>query len=136
MFNEHGGFNVTLQGDVLVVVVTGAWNAETAKAYQDVVQSSISSIKGKAWGLICNLSEWELCTPDCESMIIDLVTKCRHDGMRREAFICETDSVKLDLFYKRDKSDVSQVIVEQPQRRFFNNDQSAWQWLEAGGYGL
>ena len=135
MFNEHGGFNVSLKGDILVVVVTGAWNAETAKAYEDVVHRCVSAIKGKTWGLVCNLSEWELCTPDCELMIIDLVTKCRHSGMHREAFICETDSVKLDLFYKRDKKNISEVTVERQQRRFFNSNQAAWEWLKNEGYG-
>jgi len=37
MFNEHGSFNVTLEGDILLAVITGAWNSETAKAYKEKI---------------------------------------------------------------------------------------------------
>ena len=80
MFNQHGGFKVTLVGDIVLVVVTGAWNAETAKAYSEVFLEIISPIKDKPWGLISDVMEWELCTPDCELLIVQLSVECKRLG--------------------------------------------------------
>ncbi|WP_232787787.1 hypothetical protein [Paraglaciecola sp. MB-3u-78] len=52
MFNQHGDFNITLQGDILFVVVTGPWNAETANAYRAAILKTIEPGKGKLWGFM------------------------------------------------------------------------------------
>jgi hypothetical protein len=63
MFNEHGEFNVTIQGDILFAVVSGAWNLETAKAYRETMLKTIESANGNFLGLISNVNAWELCPP-------------------------------------------------------------------------
>jgi hypothetical protein len=52
MFNELGEFNVTLHNDILLAVVAGAWNAETANTYRDTILGILTPLKGNLWGLI------------------------------------------------------------------------------------
>ncbi|WP_293747196.1 hypothetical protein [uncultured Paraglaciecola sp.] len=137
MFNQHGGFKVTLVGDIVLVVVTGAWNAETAKAYSEVFLEIISPIKDKPWGLISDVMEWELCTPDCELLIVQLSVECKRLGMKREAIInTNIESVKLDLFHKYTKKQPSKALPDVFERRFFKTDSEAKEWLKNEGYGL
>ena len=137
MFNEHGEFKVTLQGDKLLVVVTGAWNVETAKAYSDTVIDTIRPVKDKCWGLISDVREWELCTPDCELLIVKLSAQCREKGLKREAVVNNNiESVKLDLFRRHAKNHTSRTSLDAFQRRFFETDTEAKEWLKNEGYGL
>jgi hypothetical protein len=137
MFNEHGDFNLTLQGDILFVVVTGAWNAETANAYRAAILKTIEPSKGKLWGLISNICEFELCTPECELLIVQLAAECRGKGLKREAVVNKNiESVKLDLFHKHSKNAPSESSRDVFQRRFFATDSEARFWLDNEGYGL
>ena len=137
MFNEHGEFKVTLQGDKLLVVVTGAWNVETAKAYSDTVIDTIRPVKDKCWGLISDVREWELCSLDCELLIVKLSAQCREKGLKREAVVNNNiESVKLDLFHRHAKNHTPRTSLDAFQRRFFETDTEAKEWLKNEGYGL
>ena len=99
MFKEHGDFTLTRQGNVLIAYVSGAWNAETEKAYGAIIHDSIKPFNGGPWVLISNVEEWELCTPDCQKLMMQLAVECRSKGLKREAIVnSNIDSVKLDLF--------------------------------------
>jgi hypothetical protein len=101
MFNEHGEFKVTPQNDILLAVVVGAWNAETANAYRDPILDIITPLKGNLWGLISNVNDLELCTPDCELLMGKLLAECRAQGLKREAVVNDNiKSVKMELFHK------------------------------------
>jgi hypothetical protein len=137
MFNEHGWFNVTLQGETLLIVVAGAWNAETAKAYTETVLKTIVPIKNKSWGLISDLNEWELCTPECELLLVKLFVECRGKGLIREAIVNNnTASVKLDLFQKNAKIHASETSYDGFKRGFFKTEKEAREWLNIEGYCL
>jgi hypothetical protein len=137
MFNEHGGFNVSLDGETLLIVVTGAWNVETAKTYSELVHNTIEPVKDKFWGLISDLNEWELCTPECELLLVKLFTECRSKGLQREAIVnSNTSSVKLDLFNKHSNSYNCEVSPDGFKRGFFKTTSEAKEWLTSEGFGL
>jgi hypothetical protein len=137
MFNEHGDFNVSLEGETLLIVVTGAWNVETAKTYTEKVLNTIEPVKDKFWGLISDLNEWELCTPECELLLVKLFVECRSKGLKREAIVNNnTASVKLDLFHKHSKGYISETSSDGFKRGFFETDTAAREWLKQEGYGL
>lgn len=137
MFNQHGEFNVTLRGNILLVVITGAWNVETGKAYRESILKAIEPVKGKCWGLISNVNEWELCTPDCELLTVTLVAECKAQGLKREAVVnSSTESVKLDLFHKHAIKHTSETSPDEFKRCFFETDAEARLWLKNEGYDL
>ena len=137
MFNEHGEFTVARQGNILLVHIIGAWNVETAKAYKQTFNKTIETIKDEAWALISNVEQWELCTPDCEILIVQLGVESRDKGLKREAVVnTNTESVKLDLFHKHIKKDTTEISPHVFQRCFFKTDIEANQWLKNEGYGL
>ncbi|MFT4809292.1 MAG: hypothetical protein ACI9LX_002639 [Paraglaciecola sp.] len=137
MFNEHGEFTVTRQDNILLVHVIGAWNAETASAYTDTINKTIEPFNGKSWAIISNVDQWELCTPDCELLMVQLVAKCRDKSLKREAIVnCNIKSIKMELFHKHSKNNPSQISPEEFQRRFFETDTEAREWLKNEGYGL
>lgn len=137
MFNEHGEFTVTRQGDILRVRISGPWNAETAKAYKHCINKTIEPIKGRSWALISNVEKWELCTPECESLIVKLVAQCRENGLKREAVVnSNIKSIKLELFNKSSKEDSVEPSTTQFQRCFLETEVEAEAWLRNQGYGL
>lgn len=136
MFNEHGGFELKLDGDILLAVVNGAWNVETAKAYGQAILKLIEPCKHKTWALISDVKEWELCTPDCELLMRQLWAECWGKGMKREAVINNNiQSVKLDLFHKHTKQGSLKVSPDVFQRCFFETEKEAREWLNNQGYG-
>ncbi|WP_299079799.1 hypothetical protein [uncultured Paraglaciecola sp.] len=137
MFKEHGDFTVTRQGNVLIAYVSGAWNAETEKAYGAIIHDSIKPFNGGPWVLISNVEEWELCTPDCQKLMMQLAVECRSKGLKREAIVnSNIDSVKLDLFDKSARQDVPKPSTDSFQRHFVATDQDAVRWLKGEGYKL
>lgn len=136
MFHEHGGFDLKLEDDILLVDVNGAWNAETAKAYRKAIVKTMEPAKGKSWALISNVEQWELCTPDCELMIVELTKYCRDNGLKREAVVnSNTASIKLELFHKHLKKQASTSLPAVFQREFFKAEKEARAWLKSQGYG-
>jgi predicted type IV restriction endonuclease len=137
MFNKHGDYTVTRQGNLLLVSVAGAWNAETAKAYKETINKAIELFNGKSWATISNVDQWELCTPDCELLMIQLLTECRDKNLQREAIVNRNiKSVKMDLFHKASKKDIPEPSPDVVPRRFFETDTEAKEWLNNEGYGL
>lgn len=137
MFNEHGGFDLKREKDILLVDVTGAWNAETAKAYREAIVKIMVPAKDKPWALISNVEQWELCTPDCKLLIVELTKHCRDNGLKREAVVnSNTASVKLDLFHKNMKKQTSKASPDVFERDFFETEKEAREWLKNEGYGL
>lgn len=137
MFNEHGEFAVTRQGNILLVYASGAWNVETAKAYIHTIKEAIEHIKDESWALISNVEQWELCTPDCEILMVNLAKECRAKGLKREAIVNKnTKSVKLELFHKHSKQYTGEPSPSQFQRRFLKTDTEAKSWLKNEGFGL
>jgi hypothetical protein len=137
MFNEHGEFAVTRQGNILLVYAFGAWNAETAKAYIHTIKEAIEPFKDESWALISNVEQWELCTPDCEILMVYLAKECRAKGLKREAVVNKnTKSVKLELFHKHSKQYTCEPSVSQFHRRFLKTDTEAKSWLKNEGFGL
>jgi hypothetical protein len=137
MFNEHGAFTVTRQGNILLAHATGAWNAESAKAYRHAINKTIEPIKGQSWAIISNVEQWELCTPDCELIMVKLAAECRGRGLKREAVVNKNiKSVKMELFHKHSKNITSKTSPDVFQRQFFETDTQASIWLKNESYGL
>lgn len=98
MFNLHGTFNIELRDDIVFVDMIGAWNIETAIAFSDEIKEIIKPIFGRPWAALTHMEEWELCTPDCESVIVEFSLNAKRSGLTRKAVVNEMESTKLELF--------------------------------------
>ena len=135
MFREHGEFVVTRQGNILVAQVFGAWNAETAKSYKEAILKNIEPLKGKDWALISNVEKWELCTPDCQALMMQLIVESKEKGLKREAIVnSNTQSVKLDLFTRYSNLEPSENTDTSFLRQFVKTNIEAENWLQSEGF--
>jgi hypothetical protein len=136
MFNLHGTFKIELQDDIVFVDMIGAWNLETAIAFSAEIKALTKQIYGRPWAALTRMDEWELCTPDCEPVIVEFSLDAKRSGLTREAVVNEKESTKLELFSRfRNDSLVKQANPEF-ERRFFKNLASGLAWLHSEGFSV
>ena len=134
MFTEHGSFHVELKGNLLLQEIEGAWNIETSIAYKAAIDDIIKPMIGKPWATMTLMSNWELCTPDSELILVSIIKEAIEHGMVREAVVNDTGIIKLQLFekYRNDKIHKNAKIPF--KRRVFQNEKEALEWLASEGF--
>lgn len=136
MFSSHGDFSVELRGSILFISMYGGWNVETALGFKKAVEEATKPVKSTQWAALTCMSKWELCTPDCEPIIVEFSVKAKRDGLTREAVVNSSNvsQIKLSLFEKyRDEALVMQANPEFV-REFFQDKKPALNWLIDEGY--
>ena len=128
MFDAHGSFDLVLNGRILEADVKGAWNVETAYAYAASVSHYIEILQGKPWALISIVDDFELFTPACYPVMVELAAKAYRSGLVNEAFVNYVDSIKMQVFKPK--------IAAFPDfhRAFFRTKPEALVWLKKQGF--
>lgn len=134
MFNQHGVFHLELQGNIVFADISGPWNAETANAYSEALLKAVEPLKGKPWAAISDINRWELCTPDCETLMANLILHCREIGLRRDAIVSRTNGIKLELLKKKRTEGAVKTPADAFERAFFSTQAHAKAWLMGQGY--
>lgn len=134
MFTEHGYFNVELRGNILFLDIKGAWNIETSLAYQKAISEAIKPIEGQPWAVITLMNDWELCTPDCETVLFEIIKDAIAKGLIREAVVNNNGIVKLQLFEKYRNVKLSNKTKTPFKRHIFQVQEIAMQWLKTQGF--
>jgi len=98
MFEQHGDFNVFVVNNTITLTLEGAWNVETSLAYQQEIREKARHLKGSPFGVLTLLNDWELCTPECEKVLVEIVQTAISWGMQKEAVVNDTGAAKLLLF--------------------------------------
>ncbi|WP_159084527.1 hypothetical protein [Dongshaea marina] len=63
--NKHGTYSIELDSNIVIMRAYGSWNLEQAEAYcHDLCENYVSHIEHSPWGLVGDLTEWGLCTPE------------------------------------------------------------------------
>ena len=136
MFTEHGCFYVELKGNILLLDIEGAWNLETALAYQKAITEAIKPIVGQNWAVLTLMNKWELCTPDSEIVIVDIVKNAITKGLTREAVVNNKGTIKLELFNKhRNVKTLSDANIPF-KRHIYQDEETALEWLASEGFGV
>lgn len=130
MFNPHGSYKIRRRGNVLVIDICGAWNFETAIKYQEESKLVVRPLIKKPWAVLSNISDWELCTPECEPIMAKLYRGAAQIGLVREAIINESGLIKLEQL-KRISPDVEGI-----HQRIFPTQDLAVEWLSEQGFDL
>jgi hypothetical protein len=136
MFTEHGCFHVELRGNILFLEIEGAWNIETALAFQKVISETIKPVIGKTWATITLMSNWELCTPDSETVIVNITIDAITKGLVREAVVNNSGSIKLELFEKYRNVTPPGDSKISFKRHIYNDEETALEWLASAGFGV
>lgn len=134
MFKEHGSFEIKLLGNVLILNIHGAWNIETSLKYRDAINACIKPIVGQKWAVLTQMTDWELCTPDSEAVLADLIVDAISKGLVREAVVNNKGAIKLELFEKYKKLENYNDPETGFKRYIYDEQADALNWLSQEGF--
>ena len=123
---EHGSYELELQGQILIQRAAGAWNFETAKRCCAEYKALAETINASPWGVVVNLLNWELGTPDIWSEIDAVNRWADQNNEKFEAVIC-TNDIQVMLL-ERTYDNFSKV-----ETCFCDSEQQAIDWLISKG---
>ena len=81
-FEEHGIFEVKVEGRLLLVEATGPFNKELIKQYQEALKSCISALQGSSWNQIITLHDMSLFTPEAEQALTSSLIERHNKGLK------------------------------------------------------
>ena len=125
----HGHFDMWIDHQVLLAHLKGQWNLETRLAYSHKMQELGALFQGQPWAHIVYLDDWELCTPDLEPVINELVAWVIDHGLIRTAQIYSPSMIK--------QSQIDRMVKEKHgdfERQVFSNEQDGFSWLAEQGF--
>lgn len=128
---RHGEFEITVQGPVLIARLTGSWNQEAAQAFEKAFVQAADALTTGEWAHLVYLDDWDLGVPEMMPVIERLVGWCVSHGLKRSAqFYCPSmlKKYQLDLMVIDRQGDF--------ERRVFDDEEAAKQWLRSEGYPL
>lgn len=122
----HGDFKIIKYKHSLDVKIIGQWNYEGAIGYIDKFKKAASSISQNDWGVIVDLREWELGTPETERPIAELQFWCKDNNQRYEATVIGDKDIRR---FQMDKylETLDRNSIEQ---KYFKNYDDAIKWFQ------
>jgi hypothetical protein len=126
--HAHGAFELKVEGLILHAYIIGSWNIQAAYDYKEAVEKIIKPLVGHTWAMISVVDEWELYTPDCKPIMIELSHYAYASGLCKEAIVNQVASVKLEAFPAKIKG------FPTFQRQFFHTKEEAVSWLNDEGF--
>lgn len=114
--------------------MVGAWNIETAREFKLELVNNVLPLLPKQWAALTVMSDWELCTPDCEPVIVEFSLEAKKHGLTREAVVNNKEATKLELFEKYQNKQLVKQANPEFERGFFKDEDQALVWLQAQGF--
>ena len=127
----HGSFDLTVDNQVLIARISGAWNEEESWLYFERVKEIIQPIMAQPWALLLLMNGWELGTPETERVTKEMVKWVSTHGLYKVAEVYKPNML-IQLHIER-------IVEEGPdeiERRHFINDKEAIAWLASNGFPL
>lgn len=106
-FTEHGIFDVSIEGNTLLVDATGPFNEQLVIRYEKAIEACIKQIEGATWNQIITLRQLSIFTPEAEEMLTQTLIDRRSRGLHTSIVVLlevEAESlIKLQMgrCYKR-----------------------------------
>lgn len=127
-FAPHGQYHICVKGRIFHVKCVGAWNQETMIMYAKESYEHSYKLLGPPWAMLTDIREWELATKDSEPLLIRLVASAIKNGLCREAVVNDKGVMKIEQL------NIALPEGSEFERRFFDNEASAIEWLEQEGF--
>ena len=128
MFSQHGAFSIERRNNILFIRISGAWNRETALAYCKAARQASLPLINQPYATLSDLNDWELATPDCDELFKHLFQQAVDHGLRREAFVNKSGSVKVEQLNRL------MPYGQEHVREMFEDTKSALGWLKGEGF--
>ena len=80
-FEEHGVYEMKVEGDLLLVDATGPFNEELINSYRYALESCIHFLEIKQWNQIITLHEMSLFTPEAEEALTQSLIDRKSRGL-------------------------------------------------------
>ena len=126
---QHGEFELSVSGNILVARLIGGWNEEAARAFDREFRQVAEPLIGSDWGHLLCLEDWSLEVPEMGPVIEDLVQWCIDNGLKRAAQVYSASMLK--------QLQLDDMVVEQSgnfQRCTFRTKDDALTWLAQQGF--
>ncbi len=125
----HGHFDMWIDNRVILARLKGQWNEEMALLYAKSFKQMAKPFVGEDWAHIVYLDDWELGTPEFETIIIELVTWVIEHGLTRTAQVYSPNMLKKFQMDRMVKETVGRF-----ERQVFADENEAFTWLNQEGF--
>lgn len=128
---QHGEFELSVSGNILVAHLIGGWNKEAALAFDREFRIVAEPLLTESWGHLVFLDDWSLGVPKTIPIIEDLVHWCVANDLKRAAHVYSPSMLK--------EMQANDMVIEQHgefQRRSFSEQGQAITWLSDAGFTL
>jgi|TARA_R110000744_G_scaffold11265_4_gene34320 hypothetical protein len=121
---EHGSFELEITGNVLILRAFDSWNYQTASRWVEETKELASHLKSNPWLCICDLTQWELATPDIHYAVLDLNLWLDENNLRYLAIVHNSALQKAVL-------QKSHEVFRNVEVEYFSNLDEGYAWLES-----
>lgn len=119
---EHGAFDICIEGRTIVINATGAWNVETALSWGNEYQNLVRKLNRLPWACLVNLTEFELLVPEAWEHVKQISTWSNQNNQKYEAVVCSAS-------YQEAMVEITQGLMTNVESKIFLNLQQARSWL-------
>jgi hypothetical protein len=122
-------FRLWRDQQVLVAVISGSWDQQTAADYTAEFIRTALPLINQPWAHIVYLDQWQLGVPEIEPVIQQLVTWCVNNQLRYAAHVYCPHMVK--------QYQLNRMISDETQRfekRTYPIAEDAFAWLASHGF--
>lgn len=123
-FEEHGDYSLSVNGDILTIHASGAWNKEKSLAFSADCKALIQQQFTNDYFLVLLVTQDWLPTHDSIEILQDITSWSLERGLRAEAF-CFSNILEAEVITKM----ISPHIGENFLRDSFNEETTAQDWL-------
>ena len=120
---EHGSFELELTGNILTLSAYDAWNYQTAIRWSKETKEIVSSIKSHPWSSLCDLTEWELATPEIHPYVLELNVWLDANNLKYLAIVYKT-AIQQSLLEKTNR------VFTNVEVKYFTDVDEGETWLK------
>jgi len=127
---EHGSYEMKRQDQLIVITALYAFNKEGILKWAQDYKALVETIKDEPWACLCDITQWELFTPDAWDVIDEVNHWCNANNLKYLVFICDSD---IELV-QQDMLNKSHSVMTNVRVKFCDNIQEAYNWLDSLGF--
>lgn len=122
----HGEYTIKVHKKYLEIKIYGKWNYEGIVEFIDDFMKCASTISNNEWGVLTDLTHWDLSTPDTEEPMKELQKWCMENNQKYEATVIGDKSYrKFQMNHYIDGLDLKEV-----QQKYFATIEDARIWFK------
>jgi len=122
--NEHGSYELEIQGKMLVFRAYSSWNYDTTISWGKEAKDLASQLKHEPWICLIDMTKWELITPDVSEYIGEINLWVNENNLKYLAVVYDFE-IQKKLLQK------SYEVFTDVEFEFFKDLEEAKNWLNS-----